>query len=226
LKLRYLLLAAFSLTSLGKANLIVNPGFEEPVLRTGILSINSGNTGAVTGWTATGNCASTCGLLYRADYTIPTNVGDIQFTPHGGLQSYDVTGNGNVGTSGVQQTVTLTPGILYTLSFWLSNMDNRASNYALASSIEVLINGQSFGVFSNNNSTNLSLNWLQVSFNFVPVIASNTILFSNATPVADYHAGLDDVFLDVAVPEPGSLGMLLVGLAAATCLRKAQNGRR
>jgi hypothetical protein len=208
------------------SNIFLNAGFETNALGSTFAVLDSGDTTDLPGWTVTGSaCAiiDNCVLVLRSDYTEPSNVGTIAFQPHGGNQSLDLTGGGNTIDGGVQQAVNLTPGTLYNLSFWLGNMDNRASNYPLASSIEVFVNNVSQGVFTNSTSTDNAYNWSQFSFNFTPTMTSNVVRFSNATGSNDSAAGLDDVFLDAAptaVPEPSTFVLLGVGLGTLRLVRR------
>jgi hypothetical protein len=216
--MKSLLFVVFSAPALFGANLFTNPGFEQNAIGSTFVVLGSGDSTSLPGWLTTGTCGGNCLLVLRDDYTEPSNAGTISFQPNGGTQSVDLTGSGNTLTGGLQQTVTLTPGLLYTLSFWLANMDNRASNYTLPSAAEVFINDVSQGTFTNAGTTNGFYTWAPFAFNFTASAASTTIRFSNATGLADNAAGLDDVFLDVAstdVPEPGTAGMLAIACAAA-----------
>jgi len=81
-------------------------------------------------------------------------------------------------------------------------MDNRASNYSLPSTVQVVVNGVSLGNFTNSNNTNNVTNWQQFTTAFTAVAGNNTVQFVNATPVSDFMAGLDDVSLDLAHKRP------------------------
>ena len=158
-------------------------------------------------------------------------MGTLQFLPNGGNQSLDLTGAFNTLDGGVSQTVTLTTGLTYTISFFVGNMDNRANNYPSDSSVQVLNNGSSLGTFTNNVNTNNQTNWTQFSLNFPASTASNTIEFRNATGASDSFVGLDDVSIEVAgaaaVPEPGTFGLMGLAFAFAgfSFLRRARRRR-
>jgi hypothetical protein len=81
------------------------------------------------------------------------------------------------------------------------------------------INSVDEGAFSNSNSTSNDVNWKLFTFDFTPTVASNTIGFSNATPVGDNYDGLDNVSLDLA-PEPSSVGLLTITSLAALPRRR------
>jgi hypothetical protein len=220
-------LLAIGLTHLYGANILLNPGFESPAVGSGGVQILGTGSGALTNWTVTGvDCGSNCVLILDTNYTEASNVGTLGFAAHGGNQSLDVTGAGNTLNGGIQQTVNLTINTNYALSFWVGNMDDRAFNYLVSSSVNVLVNGVSQGIFTNSNSTSNVTDWSQFSLNFVPTQVSNIIEFRNATASFDNLLGLDDVSLDAvdsAVPEPAAFGLVSLGLGAAAVLRRRFN---
>jgi hypothetical protein len=217
---------ALALNSAYGSNILLNAGFETPLVSNGTFTQLGSGSSALTNWTVTGAaCGGNCILVIQTNYTEGSNAGTLQFQAHGGNNSLDITGAGNTVDGGVSQTVSLTPGLQYLLSFWVANMDDRASNYPLPASVQLLIGGASQGTFTNSNSTNNFNNWQQFSDSFTPLESSVSIEFRNATPAADNLAGLDDVFLDVAapvssVPEPATFGLMALALGAIPVLRR------
>src|SRR6185295_11397236 len=137
-KLLLLILAASA--SLSASNIITNPGFEDPSISPPTFRVFGSGSTAINGWTVTGSaCAANCVLHLTDLYTEPSNIGTIAFLPHGGSQAPDLTGGGNTTDGGIEQTVNLTVGTTYTLSFWLGNMDDAAIGYTSPSTIVVFL---------------------------------------------------------------------------------------
>ncbi len=107
----------------------------------------------------------------------------------------DVSGYADVAGSGISQTLTTLIGTTYTLSFQLY--------VPLSGSIEVKNNGSAL-------ATGLASSGLY-SYSFVGT-GSDTIEFVNLGTGNTTH--LDDVSVE-AVPEPATLAVLAIGLAAA-----------
>lgn len=219
MRLHILTCWALGSISLYGGNLLLNPGFENPAIPANTFQVLGTGSTYLDNWKVTGTvCSANCVTPLVTTYSESSNVGTIHFQSHGGNQSLDLTGNGNTVDGGVIQTVNLSTGVTYQLSFWVGNMDNQAANYTGASSIQVFLNGSSRGIFSNNASTANFINWAQSSLTFQATQDINTIEFRNAT-VGDNEAGLDDVFLDQApggVPEPST--SILVALALIALL--------
>jgi hypothetical protein len=202
-----------------RANSILDPSFENPVIA-GLFSVlGSGSTFGP--WNVTGaTCGTNCVLILNTAYSENTNVGPIQFNAEDGNQAVDITGGGNTLDGGVSQTIATTTGNPFSMSFWVGKQDNRANGYGGPSAIQVFINGVSQGVFSNNNSTNNQVNWEQFVLNFNAPSSSTTILFQNATGATNGYAGLDNVNLvSLASPEPSTL-VLIAGAVGLLALRR------
>lgn len=211
---RPVLFAAFAtclLSTAAQANLLLNPGFEDPPLGTQYAAYDHGNS--IGGWLVFGTGLPTVAqLTIRADYQ--EYAGALSFSPHGGLVSLDMTGSGNRGANGVMQTVATTAGAAMALSFWVGNQDAAFGDYMLPSAVEVFVDSVSLGVFTNADNSSADVNWKAFSVQFDAASASTTIAFVNATPIGDNMAGLDDVSL-TEIPEPTSLllfGAALTGL--------------
>lgn len=200
--------------SASATNLITNGGFEAPAVPAGGYTIY-GAGGDIGGWTVTGSSV----LTLATDYAEP----GVTFPAHSGLVSLDITGAGNTGNGGVQQSLTLAVGAQYRLSFWLANTDGGGNvNYPVDSSVRVSITGVADTIFTDGDTTLTGTsNWKQGSIDFTATSASTVIGFVNNTAFADNAALLDDIALVQlpAVPEPGTWAMLVAGLgllAAAT----------
>ena len=190
------------------ANLLTNGSFEIPVVDTPTQEFANG--GDIGGWTAV-----TQSELLTDAYN--ENSGTLHFDAQDGNQSLDLTGPGNQGSGGVTQTVTLTPGQLYTLTFYVGNQDNSLSNYAANSTLDLQINDVDQGLFTNSDSTTNEVNWKKMTFQFTPSVASNKIGFFLANG-NDNYLGLDNVSLNL--PEPTVTALLCAGLAALASRRR------
>lgn len=100
----------------------------------------------------------------------------------------------------------------YVLSFCLGDINGGDSRYLLASSVAVRFGGSSLGIFSNA-ACGATTNWMEVTIPFASD-GTNTLTFSSAGLTLDHYAGLDNVTV-AAVPEPGSLALVLAAMVAA-----------
>ena len=214
-------------SSLAHANLIVNGSFELPVVDAGDMcgpysycrAFTPGDT--IDGWTVVGNggVAGTAMVISNA-YTEPDN-GDgqtLHFDAEDGIQSIDLTGEGNQGTSnGIKQTVATIPGTMYQLTFEVGHQYDQAPGYPGAASVslwlDLMNNGASeVGVYSNDADTPEDITWESFQFDFEALDTVTTIAFLNATPVGNNFAGLDNVDLVALLPEPSSLWLAVTGM--------------
>lgn len=207
------------LASSASANLITNNSFETPVVPAGNFTNFANGSTAITGWTVVGPQASVVSNTY-------TSAG-IVFNAQDGIQWLDLTGDVSNTVEGVQQTVTTSPGTMYTLSFYLGNVYNPGGFYGTTSTVVVRlggISGTSLGSFTNNSTTPGTQVWRQFSTSFTATGTSTIIDFLNGDPGTDNSNGLDNVDLVVsgtAVPEPGSILLLGAGLAVVLWRRRA-----
>lgn len=189
-----------------RADLIVNGGFEDPVLAPGAAVLfTPGQTIGSAGWIVLGNSGTNIYLL-QTTYNEPVN-GVSQFNSQQGFNSTDLSGAFNQGPStGVRQLVATTVGQQYSLSYWVGRVTPNVGPsgvYSGAATIDLRIDGGTRVSFTNANVTNGQINWKQFSATFTATNNNTTIDFLNGTPVGTNFLGLDNVSL-VAVPElPG-----------------------
>jgi hypothetical protein len=198
------------------ANLVVNGGFETPVLAGGVSQLFTPGQ-AIGAWTVIGNAGTNVTITQNAYSESFNNVS--QFNAEEGLNSLDITGASNQGSSaGVEQLVATIAGQQYQLSLWVGRVTPTGGPggvYATPATVDLSINGGARGHFTNSNITNGMINWQQFSTTFTAIGSSTTIDFLNGT-TDNNEAGLDNVAL-ATVPEPCSAVLAafgVIGLAA------------
>jgi hypothetical protein len=214
-------------------NLVVNGSFEEPFLPassqcgpfSNCMGFHNGVAGNdnIGGWQLIGKTgidtngdpipgAPASSLLLGFNYVEPDGVSGttLYFHPQHGVQSVDLTGEGNQGTAnGIKQRVSTQPGSDYLLSFWLGHQFPSAPGYTEGpAALAVYIDGEIIGTFVNSSIATEDVAWTPFSYRFRASGPQTVIAFLNGTPVGNNYVGLDNVSISEA-PEPTSL--LLVG---------------
>ena len=172
---------------------IVNGGFEDPNISLTqsqfYLTVDSGQN-TITGWSVTGTSVDIVNTIGGSSWA------------HSGSQAIDLAGT--PGPGGVEQSISTTTGVYYDFSFWASSNDSGGPfpkslvvGWGDNSPIPVNTPGQgSWGFFSYT----------------VKATGSSTTI-SLSTPISgDFGPLVDDVNVQVHVPEPGSLWGLGAGL--------------
>jgi len=201
------------------ANLLTNGGFEQPHV-TGATSeqFAAGSTD-IPGWLVIPANSPGDVTIMRDDFTI----GNLTFLPQSGTQSLNLTGAFSGENTGVQQDVNLKIGDVYILTFSVGNEDNSAPNFMLDATAGLTINGNVIGFYTNGNNSHNAVNWKQFQYTFTATQIANSIAFQNATVPNEDYIGLDGVDLEditdknpgTETPEPGTLGLMALGLLAA-----------
>jgi len=224
-------------------NLLLNGDFENPLMPAGslcgiygpCLGFHNGVAGNdnIGGWQLVGKSGVDSGgvaipgapatiLLLGYDYSEPDNAtgGTLHFHPHHGLQSLDLTGEGNQGTTnGIRQSVSTLAGHSYTLTFWLGHQYSGAPGYLNGpAAVGLYLDGQGVGSFTNSLDTFEDVTWKPFRYTFTASGSQTVIAFLNDTPVGNNYSGLDNVSL-VEVPEPASLALALLGLLGIVLIR-------
>ncbi len=192
-----------------RANLITNGSFETPTVPVGGFTNYGTGSSLISGWTVVGNQVSVVSGSFSQS--------GISFPAEAGNQWLDLTGDGsNQDTEGVEQTIVTTIGDLYTLSFFVGNVDSPGTGFGTTSTVNVYINGGFVDAFTNAIPNSTTQTWEQFTTSGVANATSTTIEFRNGDPVGDNTNGLDNVVLlddgPAAVPEPSSLMLLGFGL--------------
>ena len=173
---------------------ILNGSFETPAVPVGGFTSFASGSNAITDWTVvgpSGSVAIVSGTFTQFGFTFPAQ---------DGVQWLDLTGVGSNTTDGVQQTVATTPGALYDLSFFVSNISNPGGLFGTTSTVGVQIDGGPVVSFTNSGGGgSTSQVWQQFTLALTATAATTSITFINQDPSSDNNNGLDNVSL-TAVP--------------------------
>lgn len=209
---RGLVVGALTLPLLASAqNLLNNGSFETADCATRVAGVGTACTGNVSsgqwavfrtlpGWST----ASGSGIEIRDNFAGTAKDG----TNFVELDSHGVPGNDN---SLMEQVFSSTSAQMQ-LSFWYAA---RAGTAANTNGIEVWWNGQNVSSRLTPNPGNGSTNtsWIQYTLALNGNLGNNTIGFK-AVGIDDSYGGSLDNIVITAVPESGTLGMMLAGLSA------------
>jgi MYXO-CTERM domain-containing protein len=222
MRLPVFMLASIALLSLRvplRADLITNGSFESPTVPVGgFTNFGTGSTG-ITGWTVVGPEVSVVSGSFTQN--------GISFPAEDVNQWVDLTGFNANSVEGVEQTVNTSPGTIYTLSFWVGNVNNPGGIFGTTSTVNVRLgstSGTLLGSFVNNSTTMGTQVWQQFTTQFTASGTSTTLLFLNGDPSTDNSNGLDNVSLvpsgTSAVPEPHWLSLAALMIGGLALLRR------
>ena len=167
-----------------KGNLIVNGGFEEPVVRQGgYVTYQPGQS--FPGWQVIGPSGGVSPI--SGNYTSA----GVRFVAQEGQQWLDLTGPSASSGAGIQQTVRTTPGKVYDLAFWVGNV--AAGGFGTVSTVEVFVDGQSLGLARNDQTVPGQQGWGLFKMRVTATGTATTLAFVNRDPRNDNSNGLDAV---------------------------------
>lgn len=203
-------------TASASTNLIVNGSFEDISKRPGIQHLANGSwsiLSAIPGWTT----------IAGAGIEVRRNVAG---TAQNGVQFVELDSRGHFpgkhSNSTMAQTVTTTASQTYILSFWYSPRPHTAGMGANTNDIGAYWNGSQLGGALTGINNTGSHHWQQYSYTVVGH-GFDTLSFAALGKQDTYGGSLDNVSLVTAVPEPGSLAMMLAGLGMlGTIARRRQ----
>jgi choice-of-anchor C domain-containing protein len=186
-----------------KADLIVNGGFETPVLTPGQSQTLSAGDSSMAPWVLT---AGSVDVVQNGYW--PANQGN---------NSIDLNG---VSPGTIQQTFATNPGVTYALTFaYACNADVVDVDHSLFTGIgHVTVSGASTlldTTVSHSGSSRANMSYQIYSGNFVANSSSTTLQFQDASNAGTHGLVLDSVSVN-SVPEPSTLALL----AAVPLLRR------
>lgn len=198
-------------------NLLLNPSFESPTLAPGGLTVNFTSVGA---WTVLGSSV----LHIETTFSEPT-FGMIAYNAQHGLNAVDLTGRGDVNTTGITQSISTVVGQVYNVSFYVGRAGGTTSLSAATADFSI-DNGATRTSFTNSGLTPGFVNWQQFTTSFMATSAATSISFYNRPgPIVNGYVGLDNVSVTAAsAPEPTTL--VLLALGSITIIGKRRQCRK
>ena len=192
-----------------RADLLINGGFEAPVLPGLNQTINAPST-AITGWTLTSGSVD-----------LVATGSDVLGTSQSGLQMLDINGS-SAGT--ISQSFPTVVGRTYVVQLFYSNNPNPSfASPSYSASVSVTGNGV---LFSNTlvhaGATADNMNW---QFFEQPFVANST---TSTLQLQSLQSGFNGVYFDsvTVVPEPATALVCLPGALALLLSRGSWHGRR
>jgi choice-of-anchor C domain-containing protein len=167
-------------------NLIQNGSFENVAKQTtSFVRVNAGSS-AITDWTVF------TPSIYESDSGSVDYTANNYFVAEDGYYSIDLAGS-SLTPGGVAQSVTTTPGVEYSLSFW--SAVNGKERPGIKHIMHVSVNGSTMDRVKAV-SVGPKLNWVQNTVTFTASSTNSLIAFGDATPTdRDQGPTLDNVSL-------------------------------
>jgi hypothetical protein len=166
----------------------------------------------IPGWSNVSGFANEFWVLSPNDYS-----GLTASPGNGSIYFVDLTGQANnLPFGGLEQTITTTPGVKYTLTFALGaattwNLGTLAGSALTASATGTSLLASELFTASTPTTAN---QWQTETLSFTADSASTTIEFlGDSANVYSKYIGLDDVSVSSAVPEASTWAMMLAGFA-------------
>jgi len=207
-------------------NLINNGSFEISIagpggVNTGYLTYSVGQT-ISGGWVVVGDPNGNVAITPDTESSLDGGA-SITLPAEDGHQWLDLTGTSDNGAAtGISQTIATVAGASYTLSFWLSNIDYSTYPGTFSSTVVEVNNGPLITA-TNTQATGSALQWQNFVVSFIASGTSSSIAFIDNVPSAHGVNGIDNVSVTAnatqPAPEPSSIAVLALGIAALAALR-------
>jgi len=204
MRCRTVLTAALALTALAPAagaQIVTNGSFETGTFDPCPGSFSGVGGTQITGWTITSGDMDWICTLWTAD---------------AGLRSLDMNGS----TAGaIAQTVSLSPGSLYRLSFAMAENFFGGFGGPDEKTMDVSIGSINFGSFAFNNptATGADMGWITFTRDFTANAPTMLLTFASTSSGCCTGPALDDVSITLirgsqVIPEPATVALLGGGL--------------
>ena len=207
------IVAALALAQLpmSGANLLVNGGFETPVINpSGYLQVNLGGEPGGFGWTVSTNSVD----------IVENGLFGMTATFTEGVQGLDLIGLGSTG--GIAQVINTTPGLTYYLQFRYSdnpfNADASGANFFVMDGFTTLLSG----TVTHSNATPGNFSWKGYYGTFIATGTNATVSFDAVAGGGSGGIFLDRVAVD-QVPEPSTIVLMGAGLLGLSALRRRKS---
>ncbi|MEB0134951.1 DUF642 domain-containing protein [Actimicrobium sp. CCC2.4] len=197
-------LALISMGSQAAVNIVTNGSFETEQISAPWTSLST-----VTGWTSSDNFEIQRGSNFGGQSNFNAAVDGMQYLELNGAK-----------LTTIGQTLQTTANGLYALSFLYSGRPDQTSSES--SSMNVLWNGNIVGAVS----APFNSGWQSYSYSVLANSSSSFLSFASTGPASQisYGSYLDAVSVS-AVPEPGSLAMMLLGVGMVAFISRRRDDK-
>ena len=223
-------IVAMAIAGLAHANLLSNASFESGIIPSP-RPIDGGSTldstvpaqaSAITGWTV-----SVDRVDWLQNSVLPGSVAAWGLTPQDGSRFVDLSGfTPGMPFAAISQSFASTIGLTYNVSFYLGATNTRPDiplSDGTPSGVKLTVNGVPAMIAFPTLAADAPSKWEVRTGSFTATSASTTLSFEGTSGFN--YIGLDNVVV-TAIPEPGSMALMLAGLAAVGSLAARRRPQR